>query len=199
MSQYFVPTYELYGEESEQKPDFWLHCETLFSRSSLHNFEITLHRHESFFQLLYIEGGTGQANFDGVVRTFQTPCAILVPPGFNHGFAFSRDIIGHIVTILSPHMSFFGGGAGGVTAEWLMQPQLISMTGASDEELTLLSSLLRQIQDEFHARKLYKTTYWNLLFELYSFTSCGTLILQAQRSRKTARYWGMLALSACRN
>jgi len=156
VSQYFVPTYELYGEESEQKPDFWLHCETLFSRSSLHNFEITLHRHESFFQLLYIEGGTGQANFDGVVRTFQTPCAILVPPGFNHGFAFSRDIIGHIVTILSPHMSFFGGGAGGVTAEWLMQPQLISMTGASDEELVLLSSLLRQIQDEFHARKLYK-------------------------------------------
>ncbi len=199
MSDNFIPTYELYGEENELKPDFWLHCETLFSRSSLHNFEISLHRHESFFQLLYIESGTGQANFDGVVRTFQTPCAILVPPGFNHGFAFSRDIIGHIVTILSPHMPFVGKGAGGATAEWLMQPQLISMTGASDEELILLSSLLRQVLDEFHTRKPYKTACWNLWFKLYLFILCGMHILQIPRSKKTARYMGMLESNACRN
>ena len=30
MSENFVPTYELYGEDNEQRPDFWLHCETLF-------------------------------------------------------------------------------------------------------------------------------------------------------------------------
>lgn len=155
MSGNLVPTYELYGEESEHKPDFWLHCETLFSRSSLHNFEIALHRHDSFFQLLYIEGGAGHANFDGMVRPFQTPCAILVPPGFNHGFAFSRDIVGHIVTILSPHIPFTGGG---VIPEWLMQPQLISMEGAGEGNLALLSSLLRQMQEEFHARKPYKNS-----------------------------------------
>lgn len=158
MSDNFVPTYELYGEEREQKPDFWLHCETLFSRSSLHNFEISLHRHESFFQLLYIEGGTGQVSFDGAIHPFQTPCAIMVPPGFNHGFAFSRDIVGHIVTILSPHMPFIGDGSGGVMAKWLMHPQLISMKGAGDENLALLSSLLRQVQDEFHTRKPYKNS-----------------------------------------
>ena len=158
MSDNFVPTYELYGEEREQKPDFWLHCETLFSRSSLHNFEISLHRHESFFQLLYIEGGAGQVSFDGVIYPFQTPCAIMVPPGFNHGFAFSRDIVGHIVTILSPHMPFIGDGSGGVMAKWLMQPQLILMKGAGNENLALLSSLLRQVQDEFHTRKPYKNS-----------------------------------------
>ena len=158
MSDNFVPTYELYGEEREQKPDFWLHCETLFSRSSLHNFEISLHRHESFFQLLYIEGGTGQVSFDGAIHPFQTPCAIMVPPGFNHGFAFSRDIVGHIVTILSPHMPFIGDGSGGVMAKWLMQPQLILMKGAGNENLALLSSLLRQVQDEFHTRKPYKNS-----------------------------------------
>jgi len=158
VSDNFVPTYELYGEEREQKPDFWLHCETLFSRSSLHNFEISLHRHESFFQLLYIEGGAGQVSFDGVIYPFQTPCAIMVPPGFNHGFAFSRDIAGHIVTILSPHMPFIGDGSGGVMAKWLMHPQLISMKGAGDENLALLSSLLRQVQDEFHTRKPYKNS-----------------------------------------
>lgn len=154
----FIPTYELYGEGAEQKPDFWLHCETLFSRSSLHNFEIALHRHESFFQLLYIEGGAGHVNFDGAVRPFQTPCAILVPPGFNHGFAFSRNIIGHIVTILSPHIPFIGEGIGGGMSEWLKRPQLISMNDAGDDNLVLLSALLRQVQGEFQARKLYKNS-----------------------------------------
>ncbi|GAA5663493.1 HTH-type transcriptional activator Btr [Brucella sp. NBRC 14130] len=166
MSENFVPTYELYGEDNEQRPDFWLHCETHFSRSSLHNFEISLHRHVSFFQLLYIESGAGQVNFDGAIRPFQTPCAILVPPGFNHGFAFSKDIVGHIVTILSPHMPFVGGGAAGVMAEWLTQPQLISMKDAGEDNLGLLSSLLSQVQDEFHSRKPYKNSLLESLVQV---------------------------------
>ncbi|HHV66457.1 helix-turn-helix domain-containing protein [Brucella intermedia] len=166
MSENFVPTYELYGEDNEQRPDFWLHCETLFSRSSLHNFEISLHRHVSFFQLLYIESGSGQVNFDGAMRSFQTPCAIFVPPGFNHGFAFSKDIVGHIVTILSPHMPFVGGGAGGVMTEWLTQPQLISMKDAGEDNLGLLSSLLSQVQDEFHSRKPYKNSLLESLVQV---------------------------------
>ncbi|MFQ0814214.1 AraC family transcriptional regulator [Brucella anthropi] len=163
MAENFIPTYELYGEETEQKPDFWLHCETLFARSSLHNFEIALHRHESFFQLLYIEGGAGHVNFDGAIRPFQTPCAVLVPPGFNHGFAFSRDIVGHIVTILNPHIPFIADGVGGVMSQWLRQPQLISMKGAGDDNLALLAVLLRQVQDEFQARKPYKNSLLDCL------------------------------------
>ncbi|KAB2709936.1 AraC family transcriptional activator of pobA [Ochrobactrum intermedium] len=166
MSENFVPVYELYGEDNDQRPDFWLHCETLFSRSSLHNFEISLHRHVSFFQLLYIESGSGQVNFDGAIRPFQTPCAIFVPPGFNHGFAFSKDIVGHIVTILSPHMPFVGVGAGGVMTEWLTQPQIISMKDAGEDNLGLLSSLLSQVQDECHARKTYKNSMLESLVQV---------------------------------
>ncbi len=71
-----IPTYELYGEEIDQKPDFWLHCETLYSRSSLHNFEISLHRHDNFFQFLYVESGTGNVNFDGVLHSFAHPAPL---------------------------------------------------------------------------------------------------------------------------
>ncbi|MGO6907892.1 AraC family transcriptional regulator, partial [Rhizobium ruizarguesonis] len=58
-----IPTYELYGEKTGREPDFWVHCETIRSRSSLHHWEIRPHRHESFFQILYIEGGSGDAIF----------------------------------------------------------------------------------------------------------------------------------------
>lgn len=42
----------LYGEEATQGTEFRFHCETLFSRSSLHRFEIGLHRHSAFLQIL---------------------------------------------------------------------------------------------------------------------------------------------------
>ena len=90
----------LYGEETVQGTAFRFHCETLFSRSSLHRFEIGLHRHAAFLQILYIWGGEGDALLDGRTEAIRPPVAIVVPPGFEHGFRFSRDIGGVIVTVL---------------------------------------------------------------------------------------------------
>jgi AraC family transcriptional activator of pobA len=90
----------LYGEEVVQGTEFRFHCETLFSRSSLHRFEIGLHRHAAFLQILYIWGGEGDALLDGRTEAIRPPVAIVVPPGFEHGFRFSRDIGGVIVTVL---------------------------------------------------------------------------------------------------
>jgi len=153
-----VPTYELYGEGTDKKPDFWLHCETLYSRSSLHQFEIELHRHENFFQFLYIQSGAGNASFDGVVHSFRTPCAILVPPGFNHGFSFSRDITGHIITILRPQMPFVSDRPASAFAAWLNEPRLVAMEEASAEDCALAALTVNRIQMEFHSRKPYKNS-----------------------------------------
>ncbi|WP_429817517.1 helix-turn-helix domain-containing protein [Ensifer sp. B1-9] len=90
----------LYGEEAVKGTDFRFHCETLFSRSSLHRFEIGLHRHSAFLQILYIFGGEGDALLDGRAEPIRPPVAIVVPPDFEHGFRFSRDIGGVIVTML---------------------------------------------------------------------------------------------------
>jgi AraC family transcriptional activator of pobA len=153
-----VPTYELYGEGTDKKPDFWLHCETLYSRSSLHQFEIELHRHENFFQFLYIQSGAGNASFNGVVHSFRTPCAILVPPGFNHGFSFSRDITGHIITILRPQMPFVSDRPGGAFAAWLNGPRLVEMEDAPAEDCALAALTVNRIQTEFQSRKPYKNS-----------------------------------------
>ncbi len=153
-----VPTYELYGEGTDRKPDFWLHWETLYSRSSLHNFEISLHRHDNFFQFLYIESGAGNANFDGALHPFHTPCAIIVPPNFNHGFAFSRDIVGHIVTVLKPQMPFLESGYDNAVMEWMMRPQLVQMEGADKRVLAFLSLTMQHVQEEFQSRKIHKNS-----------------------------------------
>ena len=99
-----IPTYDLYGEKNRRFPGFWLHCETIPSRSSLHHWEIGLHRHEQFFQILYIEAGSGDAIFDDVAQAIVAPAVITVPPLSRHGFRFSKDIDGYVFTVLTSHL-----------------------------------------------------------------------------------------------
>ncbi|HHZ10734.1 MAG TPA: helix-turn-helix domain-containing protein [Rhizobiales bacterium] len=95
-----VPTYQLYGENPERTGRFWLHCESIPERSRLHDWEIRPHRHEAFFQILYISHGQGEALMDGAYRPFSRETAMFVPPGAVHGFRFSRDIGGQVLTVL---------------------------------------------------------------------------------------------------
>ena len=47
-----IPVYALYGEDSGQFANDWLHWETIQSRSRLYGYEIAPHRHEQLFQVL---------------------------------------------------------------------------------------------------------------------------------------------------
>ncbi len=115
---------QLYGEDSAQRADFRFHCETLFSRSSLHRFEIGLHRHEGFLQILYISGGEGDAVLKGEVKAITPPALIVVPPGFQHGFRFSPDISGVIVTIIPAALP---APIQALSRQYLRAPNLITL------------------------------------------------------------------------
>jgi AraC family transcriptional activator of pobA len=99
-----VPTYGLYGEVSEAVPDFWIHTESIAERSSRYNWEIKQHRHENFFQILQIRGGTGDATVDGNVCRLSPGTIVLIPENVSHGFRFSKDIDGQIITALTERL-----------------------------------------------------------------------------------------------
>ena len=61
---------------------------TIPSRSSLHRYEIGLHRHESFFQILYISTGSGDALFANERLALSPGAVVTVPPALGHGFRF---------------------------------------------------------------------------------------------------------------
>lgn len=160
-----VPTYELYGEKSDKKPDFWLHCETIFSRSSLYKFEIKLHRHDNFYQFLYIDSGQGHVFLEHETLSFTGPCAILMPPNFSHGFAFSRDIAGHITTILHQEMPHMLDDRS--LSQWLGNPQLVLMHDAPSHIQAYLAATIRLIYEEFSARNSMR----NHMLEIYLTTA----------------------------
>lgn len=96
-----VPTYALYGEQVTDRQHDWLHWETIQSRSSLHRYRIAPHRHEQFFQILSLTGGCGQVTLDGADFDLTPPVVVVVPPLTVHGYSFSQDVEGVIVTLMA--------------------------------------------------------------------------------------------------
>ncbi|WP_411034398.1 helix-turn-helix domain-containing protein [Shinella sp. BYT-45] len=146
-----VPTYDLYGERTGNAPDFWLHCETIPSRSSLHRYEIGLHRHEGFFQILYISSGSGDALFGGKRSALAPPAIVTVPPAVSHGFRFSRDIDGYVFTLLASHLRL-SGQAGRFTAEPRVTP-----LDPGDPEGAFVVSTLERLAAEWAGRRSGRT------------------------------------------
>lgn len=99
-----VPSYRLYREKTEESGDFWIHCETIPERTQLHNWEISPHRHDSFFQIFCLSAGTGEVTGQSEPVRLSAPCAIFVPPGKVHGFSYSRDVDGLVVTALGDRL-----------------------------------------------------------------------------------------------
>ena len=145
-----VPIYQLYGEEVQPSPDFWLHCETIPSRSSLHRWEIRPHRHENFFQILYIVAGSGDAVFEDGAHAIRPPAVVTVPPGVGHGFRFSRDVDGYVFTMLSAHLKAAPGERGRL-GEWLGAPRL-TLLSPGDAEAAYVAETLQRLAREFNHR-----------------------------------------------
>ncbi|MGJ7039860.1 AraC family transcriptional activator of pobA [Shinella sp. BE166] len=146
-----VPTYDLYGERTGNAPDFWLHCETIPSRSSLHRYEIGLHRHGNFFQILYISAGSGDALFGTGQVKLTPPAVVTVPPSVDHGFRFSRDVDGHVFTTLASHLRLAGE-----VGRFVAEPRVTSLDG-DDPDGAFVIATLERLAAEWAARRNGRT------------------------------------------
>jgi len=97
-----VPVFKLYGENAAWPTPDLLHCESIPARSHLHDWEISLHRHVDLAQLLYVQAGQAVLDVEGELREIDEPSIQVVPPMCVHGFRFSRDIAGYVMTLAMP-------------------------------------------------------------------------------------------------
>ncbi|MCF3641162.1 helix-turn-helix domain-containing protein [Rhizobium sp. TRM95111] len=146
-----VPTYDLYGEKAGNAPEFWLHCETIPARSSLHRWEIGLHRHESFFQILYISSGSGDALFGERRLALVPPAVVTVPAAAGHGFRFSRDVDGYVFTMLAAHLGLSGAAAGRFGG-FLAEPRVTPLP-TDEPDGAFIAATLERLAGEWNARR----------------------------------------------
>jgi AraC family transcriptional activator of pobA len=97
-----VPVFKLYGETAAWPTPDLLHCESIAERSRLHDWEIKPHRHGDLVQLLYVRSGQAELQVEGQTSHVEKPALQVVPALSVHGFRFSRDIQGQVLTLALP-------------------------------------------------------------------------------------------------
>lgn len=89
----------LYGDQSLDLVDQFLHIEAIATRSRYYNWHMKQHVHHSLFQLFFVEEGCGEILSHERKMPFQGPCFFLIPADNLHGFNFDKDIIGTVFTM----------------------------------------------------------------------------------------------------
>lgn len=108
------PLYELYGEMGLDSALDGLHVESIAERSRLHNWEIRPHRHASLMQLLLIEAGQARVQIDARSLDLLGPALVWVPTMVIHGFAFSSDTVGYVLTMDQARVRALTGSSRGL-------------------------------------------------------------------------------------
>ncbi|MCU9951151.1 helix-turn-helix domain-containing protein [Pseudomonas sp. PDM13] len=103
-----VPVFRLYGETDAWPTPDLIHCESIPARSALHDWDIRPHRHGELVQLLYVQGGTAELEVEGVVSRVDVAALQVVPALCVHGFRFSEDIRGYVLSLALPLVEQLG-------------------------------------------------------------------------------------------
>lgn len=105
-----IPAFQLYGE-ALAFPDM-LHMEQIRDRAAGLDWMIKPHRHTHLFQIFLLDSGMITFNFDGHIKSLSPPVALCLPPDSVHGFCFSSDTEGWVISLPVQHYpDLFGDNA----------------------------------------------------------------------------------------
>ncbi len=122
-----IPSYDLYGDASRLEDSGAFNFEWIPQRSGLYNWLIHAHRHDSFMQVLYLTQGQVDVQIDHALQSLQAPCVMLVPAGHVHGFRFSKDTQGPVVTAMQKPLESAAGVMMPALLETIRTPRLLSL------------------------------------------------------------------------
>lgn len=100
-----IPRFYLFGEPPRDVDEHFLHLETIADRSAPLMGHIRPHMHADLNHILCVTDGSGEVLSEGEIMAFAAPCLIVVPAGCVHGFQFSPDISGYVLTVASAYLN----------------------------------------------------------------------------------------------
>lgn len=143
-----IPTYALYGEGQAVAAGGFAHIETIAERSALHDWEIGVHRHDNFVQVLLVEEGHAAITLDGATTDLEGPGRVIVPAAAVHGFRFRQGTRGFVLT-LSTDFSTRAVGAGDPLLAALSQGGAAALSGDAAARAHWLAREMLRLQHEW--------------------------------------------------
>ena len=143
-----IPVFKLYGESLDWPTPDLLHCETISKRSREHQWEIKPHRHADLCQLLFVFKGQAELEIEGLRTQLNEAAIQILPPLSVHGFRFSEDVEGFVVTLATPLINHLQAQLGSAV-QALAQAE--SYPAGKDAEY--LNSLFAALQAEYNGHQ----------------------------------------------
>lgn len=125
-----IRSYALYGDEVQPAWLDMVHFEHIHERSSLFNYEIEPHFHDGLIQLLYVVSGGGEVFIDGAKWPVYPQTLIVIPASHVHGFRFTRDIDGPVVTAAQRPIESLAAVVAPALLPCIRRPQVLGVSGS---------------------------------------------------------------------
>lgn len=148
-----IPHYGLYGDTAHAGWSNSLNFEWIPERSAPYGWEIQPHVHEAFVQVLWLTQGSVEAHFNDVRHHLAAPCLLVVPAQTVHGFRFSPDVLGPVVTATQKPLESLAQVVMPELLAFIRTPAALSLAGAPDH-LERLMPLFLAMEREFRTPAL---------------------------------------------
>ncbi|MFN4145314.1 MAG: AraC family transcriptional regulator [Runella sp.] len=146
-----------------------MHGENIFKRSHTQNFIIKSHIHTNLFQIFIVEKGNVKFEYESVIINLDKPCILSIPANTTHGFEFSPDIEGKVLTLSQSFVETIFQYAPKVLLE-LSQVRIL--TNPEHKRYQMVERIVYRLYDELledlPERKFALQSYFSLLLtEIY--------------------------------
>lgn len=158
--------YALYGEEDRTILPNFVHCELLETRSKIHEWEIKPHFHTQLYQIFVIESGAGELKTETTNIKLPVPCVLLIPENTLHGFNYSSNSVGWVLTLSVSFIENLFKDSDTVLSSF-HQMQIIDATQEKtkfDAINDLVYKVNKELYEELPERALALHAYLQLLF-----------------------------------
>ncbi|MFZ6765608.1 helix-turn-helix domain-containing protein [Undibacterium sp. Di26W] len=142
-----IPQFGLYGEYTQGQSAEFVHIELIETRSRVHHWHIEKHTHSGLFQVLFLFGGEVSASINGAVWECSAPTVITIHPSVVHGFDFSTEAHGYVLTVDQNVVFAVAENHGDLYSSLFVEPLAIDLAG-HPELRTRLESLLQNLLTE---------------------------------------------------
>lgn len=147
-----IPTFTLYGEDQDWPTPDLLHWESVAERSIQHHWTIKPHRHSNLWQLIYLNSGSADVHIDGREQKLNQPSVLIIPQLCIHGFQFSEDVDGHVLTLSAPLLKQ-------IIKEFPNHQTLLqnsSIVTVDEYQVPIMNALLDRLGEEYKTHQPYR-------------------------------------------
>jgi len=136
-----IPQFALYGEQTRPAAAEFVHIELIETRSRIYDWHIGSHTHPGLFQVLFLLGGEVRASIGDAVWQRSGPVAITIHPSVVHGFDFSPEAHGYVLTVDQNVIFSAAHGQGDLYSPLFVQPLAIDLSVSQQRLVALLENL----------------------------------------------------------